>query len=311
MAKLMFQLIVWKMVFTQGVNGHKLGLETGDKILSIDGKPAQKLNEAPIDLLLGDEAVVERNGKKVTVQLTDEGKKAVLESEGRSFVQARVAPVIGGVGEKSKAKEVGLQKDDRILSVNGKNIQFWDEFHSKIKSSANKEMSLQILRGNEEKMFKFKIPDSAYLGVGRSSAELNKIKITKEFSFGSAIGRGLSETVNVLVKQVKQFKLIFNSKIQGYKQVKGPIGIVEQMSPEWDWTFVWAFMAMFSVWLAFLNILPIPALDGGHVMFLLYEMIVGKAPSEKVLERGQIVGFIILMSLMVLIFGHDIWNLFK
>ena len=110
---------------------------------------------------------------------------------------------------------------------------------------------------------------------------------------------------------MRQFKLIFNKEVQGYKQVKGPIGIVEMMSPTWDWVKFWSFTAMFSVWLAFVNILPIPALDGGHVMFLLYEMISGKKPSEKTLERGQIIGFIIVMGLMLVIFGNDIWNLFK
>jgi regulator of sigma E protease len=93
--------------------------------------------------------------------------------------------------------------------------------------------------------------------------------------------------------------------------VRGPIGIVEMMPQSWDWTFFWSFMAMFSVWLAFLNVLPIPALDGGHVMFLLYEMVSGRKPSEKVLETGQIIGFVILMGLMALIFGNDIWNIIK
>ena len=106
-------------------------------------------------------------------------------------------------------------------------------------------------------------------------------------------------------------KIIFNRKTEGYKQVKGPIGIVEMMPPSWNWSFFWGFLAMFSVWLAFVNLLPIPALDGGHVMFLLYEMISGRPPSEKTLERGQIVGFIIVMGLMAVIFGNDIWNIVK
>jgi len=114
-----------------------------------------------------------------------------------------------------------------------------------------------------------------------------------------------------LTDQVRQFKIIFNRKTEGYKQVKGPIGIVEMMPASWNWGFFWGFLAMFSVWLAFVNLLPIPALDGGHVMFLLYEIISGRPPSEKTLERGQIVGFIIVMGLMAVIFGNDIWNIIK
>ena len=114
-----------------------------------------------------------------------------------------------------------------------------------------------------------------------------------------------------MTDQIMQFKVVFNTKTGAYKQVKGPIGIVEMMPERWNWTFFWGFMAMFSVWLAFINILPIPALDGGHVMFLLYEMITGRPPSEKALETGQIIGFVFLMGLMAIIFGNDIWNIIK
>ncbi|NQY06606.1 MAG: RIP metalloprotease RseP [Flavobacteriaceae bacterium] len=292
-------------------NGEKLGLKTGDKIVSIDGKDVYKFRETSLDLLLGDKATVDRNGEKIKIQLTDKGKKAVLESQGINFVIPRVDATIGLVGENYKASEIGLQVDDKIVALNNEPIEFWDEFDSRIKKTGDQEVSLKVLRKNKEIEFNFKMPDSAILGLNSSTKSLQKLAITKEYSVGESIPRGLSETVNVLVKQVKQFKLIFNRTIQGYKQVKGPIGIVETMAPEWDWIYIWRFMAMFSVWLAFLNILPIPALDGGHVMFLLYEMIRGKAPSEKAMERGQIVGFIIVMTLMVLVFGNDIWNLFK
>ena len=291
--------------------GEQLGLKTGDQIVSIDGKDVYKFKETPLDLLLGDYAIIRRNGEEIKIALTDEGKKAVLESQGIDFVMPRVKAVIGVVGEGYKASEIGLKVDDEIISFNNKKIEFWDQFTSSVKSNPNKNISLKVLRNKEELEFNFKIPDSAVIGVNYSNKALKTLAVTKDFNFFEAIPRGLKETVNVLTKQVRQFKLIFNTKVEGYKQVKGPIGIVETMSPTWDWNFVWSFMAMFSVWLAFLNILPIPALDGGHVMFLLYEMIAGKAPSEKVLERGQIVGFIILMSLMVLIFGNDIWNIIK
>ena len=105
--------------------------------------------------------------------------------------------------------------------------------------------------------------------------------------------------------------MIFKPKTEAYKQVKGPIGIVEMMPTTWDWTFFGGFTAMFSIWLAFVNILPIPALDGGHAMFLLYEIISGRPPSQKVLERGQIIGFVIIMGLMIIVFGNDIWNIIK
>ncbi|MEM6720944.1 MAG: RIP metalloprotease RseP [Bacteroidota bacterium] len=294
----------------------QIGLRTGDKILKIDGDKVEKLDKyLSIDILLGDEMTVLRDGKEVTFPLSDEGKKAALESQGRNFVTPRFAPIITIDTTKTKAsnaRDAGLLNDDEIIAVNGAKVQFWDEFVQNIKSNVNKEVNISLKRDGRELMLPVKVTDSATIGVGLNSKKAReRLFVTREYGFFESFPRGFEETINVLVRQVKQFKLIFNPVVQGYKKVKGPIGIVEMMPASWNWRFFWGFMAMFSVWLAFLNILPIPALDGGHVMFLLYEIIVGKAPSQKVMEIGQIVGFVIIMSLMVVIFGNDIWNLIK
>ncbi|QHI37258.1 Putative zinc metalloprotease [Kordia antarctica] len=291
----------------------KIGLKTGDKILMIDGNKVEKLDRyLNIDLLLGDEVTVMRNGKQVTFPLSDEGKKAALDSQGRNFVTPRYAAIIGTVKDSTNAKKAGLLEKDEIVAVNGDRIQFWDEFSTKVGASKNKELQITVNREGRELTLPVLVSDKSVIGITLNNDEaIGRLVVTKEYGFFEAIPRGFDETINILVRQVKQFKLIFNPIIKGYTKVKGPIGIVEMMPTTWDWQFFWGFMAMFSVWLAFLNILPIPALDGGHVMFLLYEMIVGKAPSQKVMEVGQIVGFVIIMSLMVVIFGNDIWNLFK
>ncbi|WP_420571466.1 RIP metalloprotease RseP [Kordia sp.] len=291
----------------------QIGLRTGDKILKIDGNKVEKLDKyLTIDILLGDQVTVLRNGKEETVPLSDEGKKAALDSKGRNFVTPRIAAIIGAVSDSTNAKKAGILPNDEVVGINGAKIQFWDQFRTKIKENTNKEIQLTVKREGKNITLPVMVPSKGGIGVVLDNNKaVDRLVITKEYGFFEAIPRGFEETINVLVRQVKQFKLIFNPVIQGYKKVKGPIGIVEMMSPVWDWQFFWGFMAMFSVWLAFLNILPIPALDGGHVMFLLYEIIVGKAPSQKVMEIGQIVGFVIIMSLMVVIFGNDIWNLIK
>lgn len=109
--------------------------------------------------------------------------------------------------------------------------------------------------------------------------------------------------------QIKQFKIIFNQKTKGYTKVSGPIGIIKQMPAQIDWVAFWSFTAMFSVWLAFLNLIPIPGLDGGHVLFTLWEMVTGKPVPQKVLENAQMIGVIFLLGLMILIFGSDIYKL--
>jgi len=288
--------------------GEKLGLRTGDKILAVDGKPSKRFNDALLDIILGDEIRVDRGGKEITFPITDEGKKEVFQTQGRNFMTYRSKPIIGYVADSSAAKEAGIKVGDEIVSINGKQINFWDELKPQIEIAANQNVELEVLRNEQKLPMSVKIPEEAVMGVLLDQEDLF---VTDNFSLGQAIPAGFSKTIRVLTDQIRQFKVIFNSKTGAYKQVKGPIGIVEMMPETWNWTFFWSFMAMFSVWLAFLNVLPIPALDGGHVMFLLYEIISGKAPSEKVLERGQIVGFVILMSLMAIIFGNDIWNIIK
>ncbi|MEM9647448.1 MAG: RIP metalloprotease RseP [Bacteroidota bacterium] len=292
----------------------KIGLRTGDKILEVDGKKVEKLDRyLSMDILFGDEIKVLRDGEEKLVALSDEGKKAALESRGRQFIVPRhTSLVIGYVLDSSNAKNAGIEVGDKFERINNQKLKFWDEVVSQIDNNRGDSIRIDLTRDGKPVSLNIQVPDSLPLGViPNNTLAQQELSITKEFGFFSAIPRGFMETINVLVRQVKQFKLIFNPIIQGYKQVKGPIGIVEMMPTSWDWGFFWGFMAMFSVWLAFINVLPIPALDGGHVMFLLYEMFSGRPPSQKVLERGQIVGFVILMGLMLVVFGNDIWNIIK
>jgi len=288
--------------------GEKIGLRTGDKILAIDGIKTKKFDDAVMDILLGDNITVDRNGQKITFPIPDEGIKDILGSKGKRFLSYRTIPVLEEVTSGKVAEKAGILPGDKITSVNGIEINYWDEFTGIIKSSANKELSIQVLRNGSTKELNLTVPEEARIGVEVNTQDLI---VTDEYSFLAAIPAGFNETINVLTKQIKQFKILAKPKTEAYKSIKGPIGIVEMMPEEFDWSFFWSFLAMFSVWLAFVNLLPIPALDGGHVMFLLYEIISGRPPSEKVLERGQIVGFVIIMGLMVVVFGNDIWNIIK
>lgn len=288
--------------------GQQLGLQTGDKILAVDGKKTKKFSNAVLQIILGDEITVNRDGREITVPLSDEGKASVFEAQGRNFITYRKKAVVDSVIPQSAAQNAGLKAQDQIIGVNGKKVDFWDELTDVITSSSDAGLTLEVLRNGKKENLQVTVPEEGKIGVYPSVEDL---RVTDNYTFSEAIPAGFTRTIQVLTDQIRQFKVIFNTKTGAYKQVKGPIGIVEMMSPTWDWTFFWSFMAMFSVWLAFLNVLPIPALDGGHVMFLLYEMISGRKPSEKVLETGQIIGFVILMGLMVVIFGNDIWNIIK
>ena len=287
--------------------GEKLGLRTGDKIVSIDNKKVKKFKNVVMGILLGDQITVLRNGKEIKIPLSDEDKKIILENQG-SFISPAFPAKIDSILPKTEAAKSHLKKGDAIVKANGKPIKYWDELVESIQAKKADTLELVVNRNNALVDLKIYVPKEGKIGIAPDVSELKTFATTKKYGFFEAIPKGLQQTVDVLVKQVRQFKL-FNRKTEGYKHVKGPIGIVNMMPTSWDWLFIWKFTAMFSVWLAFLNLLPIPALDGGHIVFLLYEMITGRKPTEKVLEIAQIIGFVIVMGIMLLVFGSDIYHL--
>jgi len=286
--------------------GEALGFKNGDQILEIDGKAVKRFDKwLRMNIVLGDDAKVLRDGKEISFVLDDLGKKEVLKNKsGTPFIAAANSSYIGTVAPGSVAEKMGIEAGSEILSINGVPTKSWSDIVVNSRKSRGDSIKVTYSKNGTIRNVRGFLGKEELLGLG---SELVK----DEYTVLEAIPAGWTTMTSTLVNQIRQFKLIFNRKTEGYKQVKGPIGIVEMMSPTWDWERFWDFTAMFSVWLAFVNILPIPALDGGHVMFLLYEMISGRKPSEKTLERGQIIGFVIVMGLMLVIFGNDIWNLFK
>jgi regulator of sigma E protease len=291
--------------------GELLGLKTGDKILKVDGKEQRKFDQLPLEILFGDEITVERDGQEITFPLKDEGKRDVMKRAGKNFMSARELVVIDTVIPGMPADKAGLLEGDRIIALNNKSITYFDEFSSALAAQPKDSIQLTINRNGEELVVHALPNEDGKLGFGNQFTVLTNAYTTQTLSFAEAIPAGLSKTVNTLTGQIKQFKVIFNTKTEGYKQVSGPLRLFKVFKPTWDWTFFWSFTAMFSVWLAFLNILPIPGLDGGHAVFILIEVITGKKPTEKTLEVAQTVGVVILLSLMVLVFGNDIWHLIK
>ncbi|MFY7742465.1 MAG: RIP metalloprotease RseP [Flavobacterium sp.] len=289
--------------------GTILGLKNGDKILKVDGKAQTKFEQLPLEILFGDNITVERDGKEETFDLSDEGKRDVIKRAGKNFLAAREEVVVDTIIPGFPAEKAGLVKNDQIIAVNGKSTRFFDEFTAAIQLIKNDTVSLTVKRNNEELLIKAKTNEEGKLGFGNQFSVTKDAFVTKEMGIAEAIPAGLSRTISTLTGQIKQFKVIFNTKTEAYKQVSGPLRMFKIFKPEWDWTFFWSFTAMFSIWLAFLNVLPIPGLDGGHAVFILIEMITRKKPTEKTLEVAQTIGVVILLTLMALVFGNDIWHL--
>lgn len=292
-------------------SGKKMGLQTGDKILKIDGKPAERLETSAVNMLFADNVTVLRNGKEVTFPVNDSGVAQVIAENGsKAYFSTRFPAVVDTILPHRPAWKAGMQKGDKIIGLAGRPITYYDELAEQLKEAKGKETTVSVSRSGRILQLPVNVSNDGKLGFGvdgmAEKAELDKTLVTKTYNAGEAIARGFHRTIEVLTMQVKQFKIIFNSKTKGYKKVSGPIGIIKQMPESINWEFFWGFTAMFSVWLAFLNLIPIPGLDGGHVMFTLWEIITGKPVPQKVLEHAQLIGVILLMGLMALIFGSDI-----
>lgn len=292
-----------------------MGFEDGDKILKVDGKVQNNLDKLSLDILLSDQVTVLRKGKEVTFNTNDEGKALAFKDENpRAFLTPRYAPVIDTIVN-AKTAAAGLKIGDQVVSVNGQKINYYDELQGLVVKNAGKTINTEVLRAGVVQPLSLEVSKEGTLGIA-SYKQLGKYAQTQHFTFVQSIGRGFTRSIESLTYQVKQFKLVFNKKVQGYKKVGGPLAIIKNMPVEKskdgavsvNWSMFWSFTAMFSVWLAFLNLIPIPGLDGGHVLFTLWEVITGKPVPQKVLENAQMIGVIFLLGLMLLIFGSDIFK---
>lgn len=299
-----------------GEPAKKMGFQDGDKILKVDGKTQKNLDKLAIDVLLSDNVTVLRNGKEVTFNTNDEGKALVFkEDQPKGFLTPRMPATVDTLYLES-AKNAGLKVGDEIKSINGKSINYYDEVSPIVSTLGGTNAKIEVNRNGNLVSLDVPITKDGKIGFG-ATHQLKKFLAEKKYNVAESLERGFTRTIESLTYQIKQFKLVFNRKVQGYKKVSGPIGIINQMpvtksadgAVNIDWEMFWSFTAMFSVWLAFLNLIPIPGLDGGHVMFTLWEMITGKPVPQKVLENAQMIGVIFLLGLMVIIFGNDIVKL--
>lgn len=294
-----------------GEVGQKAGFRNGDKIMAVDGKYQPNFNRMTLDVLLGDNIEVERDNKKVNVVLTDEMKAEIIGKEGKQFMSPRWTNVeIDSIFDNSNAMKASLKIGDNIVGINGKKVTYFDQFGEELSKFKNDSITLDVKRGQQTIQLKALVTKEGTLGFKQKTKALkDDYLINNQLKVGEAIPAAVKESWSLLVYNVKQFKLILRPKTEAYKHVKSPVGIARALPDEWNWEFIWNFTALFSIGLAFMNFLPIPGLDGGHSLFIIAEMITGRKLSEKAAGHVQTVGMIILLTLMALTFGKDIYQL--
>jgi regulator of sigma E protease len=248
-----------------------------------------------------------RNNQEVSVSIPPDFAEK-LGSAKAEFFMPRMHFFVAELTPGYPAEKAGLEVNDQILSVDTMAVQFFDEFKQAIQTRKGLLTAFQVKRGEQVIVLNIAIDNNGMIGFKPDSKDFEYETI--DYGFFESFPIGFKRAVETIDAQIKGWGKIFNGDIAVNKAVQGPIGIAKFYGGEWIWSRFWLFTALISLGLAFMNILPIPALDGGHVVFLLIEIIVGKPLSEKFLEKAQLIGMIILLTLMVLIFGNDLIGLF-
>ncbi len=291
--------------------GESIGLKTGDKILDINGEDYERFRDlaSPAVLLSSDGYfTVDRDGKRLTIPIPNDFVDAFAEeNNAQKFIFYRLIFDIGAVIEGSPADLGGLQIGDKIIALNGAEIEFYDQLQASMDTLAATQITLLINRSNFQKTLTIEVNEEGKIGF--QANRLNEIS-TIEYTFAESIPLGTELAFSIVWDNIKGFKKIFAGEVSASKSLSGPIGIAKIFGGTWDWQRFWRITGMLSMVLAFMNFLPIPALDGGHVVFLTWEIVTGKKPSDIFLENAQKVGMILLLALMSYAILNDIIKLF-
>ncbi|WP_027001184.1 RIP metalloprotease RseP [Hugenholtzia roseola] len=288
--------------------GTSLGFQKGDKIQRVNGRTLQSFNELanPATILEGGNIEVERNGTIVSLPITDDFiRQFSTNKSARGFVSPLMPFKVGEVMPKKPAALAGLQVGDSILSINEQNIRYFQDLQTAIAEGKGKKLTIKALRQNQEVVVEADLSKDSLLGI---RPEIKLQTREESYTFAQAMQVGSVRAFEVVFLQLAGMKQIVSGTIPMSESVGGLISIGKFYGGIWNWERFWFLTGMLSMVLAFMNLLPIPALDGGHVMFLLYEMIAGKPAPEKVMEIAQRVGMVILIALMVFANGMDIWK---
>ncbi|WP_317167109.1 RIP metalloprotease RseP [Blattabacterium cuenoti] len=291
--------------------GYKIGLKNGDKILSINNEPCYYFNNLTRLILLGDTIVINRNGKVINLLLYDKKKFFFNESKLSLFLQPRVPPIIDKVIKKSYADKYKLYSNDEILTINYYPIMFRDQLRNIIDNNKGKNIVIGINRNGN--FIKKTIPFNYKNIIGvhlKNFLGIHKIFSIekKNYSIINSFLHSFIKSWIILKNQISFFKNIFDLNTKAYKQIGSFFSIAKEFPNTWNWYIFWNITATLSIWLAFINFLPIPSLDGGYIVFILLEMIIGKKYSEIILKRVTNIGFLIISFLMIIVL---VWDIFK
>jgi len=296
-----------------------LGFEHGDKILRVGETEVKYYSDIMPMLLLetADKVTVERNGSTMDLDYTPDAVARIIRNSAPLFVP-RAPIIIASVQEGSPADNAGFQRGDKLLKIGSDTLVYFQDLAPILDTTKGKELTAVLEREGRQIELAVTPSEDGKLGFYRAGSNLSEMKEfgiveTEKIKYGfiASFPAGVNKAMDKLGSYIKQFKLILNPETEAYKQVGGFGAMAKMFSPTWDWLRFWEMTAFLSIMLAFMNILPIPALDGGHVMFLLYEIITRRKPNEKFMEYAQMAGMILLLGLLLLANGNDVLKIFQ
>jgi regulator of sigma E protease len=296
--------------------GYAIGLRNGDKILTVDNEYIDNFMQITPDIVLNNRKTiqVERNGEKVNIDIPKEYVPKMLKGKGQISYRIPFQTMhIQSVEKDSPAQAAGIMAGDKVTGLDSIKFNYADEFQKYLQENRARPVIVNLERNGKEQNLYVTPNKSGLLGVGYTGRALNEIFDLKTVKYGflESVPAGIEKGFKTIGDYLKQFRLLFSRHTKAYESLGGFITIGKIFPGVWDWQAFWNLTAFLSIILAVMNILPIPALDGGHVMFLLFEVITGRKPSDKFLENAQIIGMIILLSLLVFANGNDILRLFR
>ena len=291
--------------------GQEIGLQTGDRIVGINDEEVARFSDLTGGAtLLGTDVYynVVRGTEKLIVKIPDDLIEKLSDKKNVGlFIEPRLPFEVGQISNGSEAAEIGLQEGDKILALNGQPVPYFSEFEAEKTKYINEPFELEIEREGTREILTGTMPEDGIIGflpvpLLESSFE--------EYSLGQAFGKGTDKAFNAVWINIKGLGKMISGKIDPTKSMMGPIGIARVFGGTWNWERFWNLTGLLSLILALMNFLPIPALDGGHVMFLSYEIVSGRSPGDKFMEVAQKAGMIFLLALMAFVIGNDIFKLF-
>jgi len=296
--------------------GASMGLQNGDQIIAVGSKKMEKYDPGfvmkEVLINMATTLKVKRNGEEVIIRIPEKAASELATTK-KPFFTPRIPLVVAEAREGMPASKAGLQKNDSIIACNGKPMPYFDQFQSEVASNKGKEITVTFIRNQETREIKVTPTKEGLIGIAPYDFDRYYDLKTKSYSLLACFPAGVAKGWNALYVNIKALgQLVTGSgRVKASESLGGFISISKLFPTTWEWERFWAITAFLSLLLGFMNLLPIPALDGGHAVFLLIEIIIRRPVPQKVLEYSQLVGFILLLTLLVFANGMDIFRWFK